>query len=244
MDYFKFKHFGLHQNNKVFKFSTDAMLLGALANPNGNSLLDIGSGTGVLSLMMAQKASSILSITAIDINPDSVSLINQNFFNYHTTFPYQIIQADFLEWSNHTTQKFDTIICNPPFYQPTDYEAIDKRTKINPSRFVATNEVNLPLSSLIINAIKCLNTNGLAWFIIPFSRLNETEAILKKSDASLAHCTHIKSYPNNNNIRTVLGIIKGSNEPNIANELTIYKSENQYSDDYIQLTKDFYAKEF
>jgi tRNA1Val (adenine37-N6)-methyltransferase len=165
--FFKFKQFTIHQDKCAMKVSTDACIFGAeiLLNNNAQNILDIGAGTGLLSLMQAQKKEQ-LKITAIEINEDAYLQAKQNFEDSKFANQIQIVKADIIKYES--AQKFDVIICNPPFFE-NDLKTVNKALND------AKHSDALSLSQLI-NCIKnLLNNDGEAFLILPTFRKTELE---------------------------------------------------------------------
>lgn len=155
-DIFKFKQFTIHQGNAGMKVGTDSDLLGALATV-GNNVLDIGTGTGVLSLMMAQRNPEA-KITAIEIDDDAVKDASLNFSEsvfsdritlHHTAFQDYVAKMR----DEHSTGLFDCVICNPPYFHKS-MECPDNR------RLRARHTSSLPFEDLIGGAYELLAEGG------------------------------------------------------------------------------------
>lgn len=114
--YFQFKKFIIHQEGAPLKVTTDACLFGALIETvNAKSILDIGTGTGLLALMIAQK-SQASCILGIEVDKLSSDLAERNFSKSLWKEKMKIIHSDILLWSEYDDSKFDLIVCNPPFF--------------------------------------------------------------------------------------------------------------------------------
>lgn len=113
--FFHFKQFSILHQEKGLKVTTDACLLGAIAQAHqSENLLDIGTGTGVVALFMAQKFKA-LKIDAIEIEPEVAKQARLNISNSPFREQITILEADFLSWQTET--KYDTIVSNPPYYK-------------------------------------------------------------------------------------------------------------------------------
>ena len=111
---FHFKQFFIHQDKCAMKVGTDAVLLGAWVTPNGsNHILDIGTGTGVIALMLAQKTNS--PIDAIEIDPDAFGQAKENISGSPWKDRVTIYQADAAQFA--FSSKYDILVSNPPFYE-------------------------------------------------------------------------------------------------------------------------------
>ena len=232
---FKFKQFTIQQNQCAMKIGTDAVLLGAWASLNNNpfSILDIGSGTGVLSLMLAQRSHAEL-IDAIEIDDLAYEQCVENFENsvwndrlfcYHTSLE---------EFTEEIEDKYDLIISNPPFYSE-DYKTD------NQSRDLARFEEALPFEHLLESVSKLLSELGVFSVVLPFKEEKKIIALASKVNLFPNRISHVKGNPVTQIKRSLIefsfheSVIKTS-------ELIIETSRHQYTEDYINLTKDFYLK--
>jgi tRNA1Val (adenine37-N6)-methyltransferase len=112
---FVFKKFTIRQDKCTMKVNTDAVLLGAWVKPEAASnILDIGTGTGVVALMLAQKTNA--NILAIDIDKDSIQQATQNIIECPFEAHIQALHTSFQEFAKSSIRKFDLIVSNPPFY--------------------------------------------------------------------------------------------------------------------------------
>ncbi len=112
---FQFKNFTIHQNDKVMKVCTDSCLLGALAEPlDASSILDIGTGTGLLSLMISEKTAA--RIDAVDIDDEAVKIARHNIALSPASKRVTVFNEDIQDFAFRSIGDYDFIICNPPFY--------------------------------------------------------------------------------------------------------------------------------
>lgn len=233
---FKFKQFTIEQDRCAMKIGTDAVLLGAWSPFPKNifSALDIGAGTGVLALMLAQR-SNAEQIDAIEIDEDAYEECVDNFENSPWSdklFCYHAGLDEFLE--EMEDESYDLIISNPPFYTD-DYKSDEK--KRNLARF----EDALPFDELIESAANLLGEFGIFSTIIPFKEEKKFIAIAKEFQLFPFKTTHIKGTPSSEIKRSLLAF-KWDEQINIVDELIIETARHQYTSDYIELTKDFYLK--
>jgi tRNA1Val (adenine37-N6)-methyltransferase len=234
MSSFSFKEFIIRQDNSALKVGTDAMLLGALIEPEShNKCLDIGAGTGVLSLMIAQRNSTI-EIDAIEIDCLSFIDLKLNFSLSKWSDRLNGICEDFFSFRIDEFQKYDLIVSNPPFYETTF-----QNNQFNIAK--AKHESHLPFESLFMRVNSLLTNEGMFWMILP------TENTLKWKE----YCLKLKLYcikeitlfakPCKSK-RSVLVFSKTIREFKQINIL-IRNENNTYSEDYRRLTLDFHNKE-
>lgn len=215
------------------KVGTDAMLLGAFAKANDqDSVLDIGAGTGVLSLMIAQKSYN-LKITAIEKEEGAYRdlLFNLNESPFDSTF--YPIQQDFLQWNS--TVKFDVIISNPPFFKDSfTVEKMDKRAK-------ARNENHLPFDLLFKKSKDLLANNGTFWLIFPSEQLNYIQQLMVENSFYKHQQINIHGKPGEQ-VRVILCLSNDEIEEPLFSDFTIRNSDGNYTKEYIELTKEYHAK--
>jgi len=235
METFRFKKFSVsHQNS--FKIGTDAVLLGALT-PITTELkhaLDIGTGSGVIALMLLQRG--ISSVVGIETDPAAASEAAENVKNSIWSKQIQILCADFCDISViHPLGAFDLIVSNPPFFS----NSLKSHDNIrNASRH---SDKTLPFDILIKNASILLSEKGLFCVILP---VLEAE-IFEKKAASFnlfpKEIHHIFSKPHKPESRRILMMRKQSfPQPYIKKTICIYNEDESYSQEYKQLTNEFY----
>ncbi len=232
---FKFKEFSVNQEQCAMKIGTDSVLLGAWASIDNHpfSVLDIGAGTGILSLMMAQRSNAEL-IDALEIDEQAYEQCVDNFeaspwgdrlFCYH---------ADLAEFTEEIEDKYDLIICNPPFYSE------DYKTK-SAQRDLARFSDAMPFDHLIGSASKLLSNNGRFSVIIPFKEEDAFIALASKVNLNVNKILRVRGHAKSELKRSLLEFSFNQSELN-STELTIETARHEYTEDYINLTKDFYLK--
>lgn len=234
---FQFKHFTIHQDRTAMKVGTDGVLLGAWASiaHQPASILDIGTGTGVIALMLAQRSSAEL-IDALEIDEDAYEQAVENFeasdwgdrlFCYHAAFD------EFVE-EMQDEEKYDLIISNPPFYS-ANYSSGDAQR--DQARFADA----LPFDELIEGVSLLLSKKGKFNVILP---KQEEQVFLKKAKKAGLYpqrITNVKGTSESPVKRTLLEL--GFDEvPVTPEELIIEIERHQYTPDYKELVQDFYLK--
>ncbi len=232
---FKFKQFTVQQDQCAMKIGTDGVLLGAWVSLKNNpdSILDIGAGTGILSLQLAQRSFSEI-IDAIEIDENAFEQCVSNFetspwgdrlFCYH---------ASAQEFATEVKEEYDLIISNPPFY--SDNYKSDNKAR-NTARFTDT----LPFRDLVIVAFQFLSEKGIFALILP--RKEEENFISIASEAGLfpKRICRVKGTATSEVKRSLLEFSFQKTEINYE-ELTIEISRHNYTKEYQDLLKDFYLK--
>lgn len=239
---FKFKQFTVNQNKCAMKIGTDGVLLGAWTSIENNpfSVLDIGTGTGIISLMLAQRCNAEL-IDAIEIDDNAYEECVENFeqspwgdrlFCYH---------ASLEEFVNEIEDKYDLIISNPPFYSD------DYKTE-NSQRDLARFQEALPFEHLIESVSKLLEANGIFSIIIPFKEETRFITLASKFNLFPNSVLHVKGNLSSPIKRSLIefsfhALPAGRQESELRiEELIIETERHHYTLDYINLTKDFYLK--
>ncbi len=143
--------------------TSDSLLLSNFIQLNGNeAILDVGCGSGLLSIELCQKYPSV-KITAIDIQPELIVLAQQNAQQYHVANQCFFICDDFLK--HHFTKKFDVIVSNPPYYATTA-----GLLSPNPSKNIAKHEITLTMQQLLLQSASLLMPGGFLYLIYPIIR--------------------------------------------------------------------------
>lgn len=228
---FKFKQFHIHQEKSAMKVGTDGVLLGAWAShQNPIKILDIGAGTGLVSLMLAQRF-PISQITGIEIDYDAFLECQLNFIESPFNNRCQVVHSSLQNFI--TDLKFDLIVSNPPFFKHTHIQESARNT--------ARQSIDLTFDELISYSANFLSKVGKLCIIIPFESENQLINLARKSNLHPGIITRIKGNSNSEFKRSLISFSKLNQEVEI-DELTIEISRNIYTEDYIQLTKPFYLK--
>ncbi len=232
---FKFKEFSVSQDKCAMKIGTDGVLLGAWTALKNNpfSVLDIGAGTGVLSLMLAQR-SNAQNIEALEIDTDAYEQCSENFENSPWADRLFCYHASLLEFVEEIEDTYDLIICNPPFYSE-DYKTD------NSARDLARFNDAMPFEHLIYAIANLLSKEGLFSVVIPYKEETDFVDLASKSGLFPNRMLRVKGNPDSEIKRSLLEFSFQKSEIEIS-ELIIETARHQYTEDYINLTKDFYLK--
>jgi tRNA1Val (adenine37-N6)-methyltransferase len=233
MPVFKFKKFTIHQDSTALKVGTDAMVFGALIESVGHKhCLDIGTGTGVLSLMVAQK-NPCLSVTAIEIDECAIEDATLNFKNTAFKNSFHLIKNDyFLHVFN---QKFDLIISNPPFFN-------DSFPSPEHGRKVARNFNANFVDNFFFKSSDLISEEGRLWIILPHDQLEFWDMMASKHGFKLVKKRLIFGKPKKL-IRSICVYSKKSTVLNYMEEdFCIRNMDGNYTQEYIELTSDFHDR--
>lgn len=229
--YFNFKQFTINQDRCAFKVGTDGVLLGACADVKGRrKILDIGTGTGLIALMLAQRCDA--QITAIE--PDNESFIQASE------------NVKFSKWSsrikveNYTLQdyipagaKFDLIVTNPPYF-------IDSLKNPDTAKSITRHNDNLTHSDILKAADRLIDQNGILQLIMPYDEGNIFIAEAYGYGLFCSNILKIRPTPSSEIRRLILGFSREKGKP-AEQFLTIETGKrHDFTDDYLSLTKDFY----
>lgn len=233
--YFQFKQFRIVQERSAMKVGMDGVLLGAWVSTSGvQRIMDVGTGTGLIALMLAQK-SALAQIDAIEIDRDAS---NEAIFNVQQSVWNDRITVhcrSFQEFAADAETKYDLIVSNPPFFS-NGVKAPDE------TRAQARHADVLPLDFLVSGAKKMLQKNGRIALILPAQQLPEIENLAKINRLSLSRLCRVKPNPLKPNFRVMVEL---SNEPACLMEESLmieFENHHDYTPEYQMLTRDFYLK--
>lgn len=233
MSEFKFKQFTVKQNKCAMKIGTDGVLLGSWATLDHNpfSILDIGAGTGVLSLMMSQRSQAEM-IDAIEIDDNAYEQCVDNFEQAPWSDRLFCYHASLLEFAEEIEDKYDLIICNPPFYSE-DYKSKNKQ------RDLARFQDAMPFEHLVESVSKLLSEGGVFSVIVPFKEEEDFVGLALKQKLFQNRTLHVKGNTDSTIKRSLIEF-SFTKKPSITETLVIETSRHQYTQEYINLTKYFY----
>jgi tRNA1Val (adenine37-N6)-methyltransferase len=226
---FHFKQFAIDQSKNPQKVGTDSMLLGAWSNTKHNHILDIGTGTGILALMLAQQNPNS-KITAIE--PDLISLEEARTNFCESPFSNQIhgIHSSLQDYKSE--RKFDLIISNPPYFENSTLSANNSKNK-------ARHTLDLPIDDLYRFASALISEDGLLNLIFPFDLEEIHFSTAKKQNLFPAKILRTKKE--SGEFKRTLVSYSFKNEIAKESEMIVKYTDNSYSKNYIEMTKDFYA---
>lgn len=227
---FKFKKFTIQQENSTLKVGTDAMLLGAIVNAkNPLNCLDIGTGTGVVALMIAQKF-ELTKIVALE--PDKSSFLDccENFNNSNWYNRLSAVESTIQDFK--TSVKFDLIVTNPPFYEGS---LLSENTTSNLAKHAS---VGL-LQDFFLRAAQLLSENGVFWIILPIENRQKWIDYAQGNGLFVQDNWTIYSKPTAVK-RCILSFTKNEELVVLSQDFLVRNADNSYSDEYKELTKEFH----
>ena len=233
---FSFKQFSVEQDRTAMKIGTDGVLLGAWTPIENNlfSILDIGTGTGIIALMLAQR-SGAEQIDALEIDEDAYEQATDNFENSPWNDRLFCFHAGLDEFVEEPEDEYDLIVSNPPFYSE-DYKSD------NGQRDLARFQDAMPFEDLIEAAALLLSENGIFSVIIPFKEEEKFLSLVNEYELYPIKITRVKGTPISEIKRSLLAFSRNKITPFPIDELIIETARHIYTPEYIALTKDFYLK--
>lgn len=230
---FKFKQFSVSQENCPLKINTDGVLLAALANvTQKQNILDIGTGTGVIALMLAQRNCSA-QIDAVEIDAEATKTAELNFINSPFKSKLQAFNQSFEDYFNDNPKKYyDKIVSNPPFFINALKSPEDKK---NLARHTNTNFFH----NLFALSAKHLNIDGTIEIIIPTQIEQQIVSIANTHYLFVNNKTSISSFADDKPIRSLLSFGK-TEIPFSISLFNIYEAQGIHSQAYKTVLKDFF----
>lgn len=241
---FRFKQFSVAHDRCAMKIGTDGILLGAWTSLKNrpNSILDIGAGSGIIALQLAQRSEAEI-IDALEIDADAFEQCVDNFENSPWGDRLFCYHASFQEFVEEMNNSYDLIVSNPPFHDasfPSD--AVSKENNsISNARKIARTNSSLPFSELLRGISRLLTETGIFSVILPKKNEGYFVGLASAENLYLQKRTEVKGNPNSSIKRSLLqfGFEKTAMESNV---LVIEKMRHEYTEDYIDIVKDFYLK--
>lgn len=234
---FRFKRFSVRQDGVAMRVGTDAVVLGVLAQVEGaGRILDVGTGTGVIALMLAQRAVDA-RVMGIDIDEVAVMRAAENFGRSPFAGRLEARRADFRQTGAEGTGEVDLVVCNPPFFKTAPQG-------MNRERRVARVAETLTFGELATGAWRVLKGGGWLWVIVPQERADELWMVAWERGFGLGRWIDIQTKAGKAVQRVVVGLRKdvtaaGSGE--VAREqLVLMDKRGEKTEEWAALTADFY----
>ena len=234
-DFFRFKQFDVKQDMTAMKVGVDSVLLGAWADvDHACRILDVGTGTGLLALMMAQRNAEAV-VDAVEIDTDACRQARQNIAGGPWPERIRVVCDDFRNFADTCSFRYDLIICNPPFFTDSLKSTDEKRN-------AARHNDSLPHSDLLSGAAKLLAPSGRLAVVLPPA---EARLLIDKAKAYTLFPRRILEVSSFAGKPPRIMLVELSRYVCPADEKTLYIEKvdrSDYTDEYKNLTKAFYLK--
>lgn len=230
---FRFKQFQIDQSKSAMKIGTDGVLLGAWTSVNRKPkiILDIGSGTGLIALMLAQRTINSI-IKAIEIEEGAAVEAAANFQSSPWSDRLELIHADVLNYTQKSNETFDLIVSNPPFFT-TPFKVSED------SRSTARDNNHLRYEDLFSCVDQLLNPTGSFSMVCPFEYRNKLVVLGLEHHLHLVHELHVKGA-STSSFKRILMRFEKTKSTLLTEELILEESRNQRTPEHQQLVQDFY----
>ncbi len=236
---FKFKQFNVNQDRCAMKIGTDGVLLGAWTPVSQNpfSILDIGTGTGVIALMLAQRSQAEV-VDALELDEDAYEQAVENFeaspwgdrlFCYH---------AHLYEFATEIEDTYDLIVCNPPYFEGSTQLEEQQGSAREQARF----EDAMPFELLVASVNQLLEEEGIFCVVIPQMREEEFIRLAAKANLYPQKITRVHGNSDVPAKRSLICFSRNNESTAQVDSLIIETERHQYTDAYQNLVKDFYLK--
>jgi len=233
-NYFQFKQFKIHQEKSAMKVNTDGVLLGAWTNLDGaKTVLDIGAGTGLISLMIAQRSAAI--ITGIEIEKNAAEEAALNVQNSKWNKRVSVQHISFQDFVATALNKFDIIVTNPPFFS-------NGVKNTNPHLSMARHNHLLPFEDIIDGAKNLLTENGRLSLILPADSALDFIEKARQENLFLNRLTEVKPFPDKEPNRWLMEFVKKQMIVQKTQMSVFDDSRTNYSEEFKTLAHDFYLK--
>ncbi|MDR1882181.1 MAG: methyltransferase [Prevotella sp.] len=235
-DYFHFKQFSIWQDKCAMKVGTDGVLLGAWAADGAvcRHILDVGTGTGLIALMLAQRNPGAL-VQAIDIDESACLQAKANVEASPFAARIRVAHADFSDYASQTGACFDLVVSNPPYFVQS-LKSPDSR------RSLARHDGSLSLAELTGKGKSLIRPEGRLALILPVERENELEELARSNGLTISRKTFVVPIPEAVPKR-LLAELRAGPSACVRENLLVEEARHQYSLAYKDLTAAFYREE-
>jgi tRNA1Val (adenine37-N6)-methyltransferase len=229
---FQFKQFSVDQSGCAMKINTDGVLLGAMAKADEpRTILDIGTGTGVIALMLAQRYANAL-IDAVEIDPSAAETAGRNFRNSIFHERLNIHRVDIFEFDEHVERKYDLIVSNPPFY-------VNSLKSPGLTTNLAKHTDTAFLERLISKISVSLSPPGKCWIVLPTNLRERVIEYAEEGGLYIQDIIAVRSHPESAPHRMILSL-SAIDALFIEGEIIIYDSKGVYSGMYRSLLQPYF----
>jgi tRNA1Val (adenine37-N6)-methyltransferase len=239
--FFKFKQFTVYHDRCAMKVTTDSCFFGAwtadqIQNSNTDScrdkirnVLDIGTGTGLLSLMVAQH--NELEIDAVEIDDETAEQANENVEESPWRNRIRIFNKDILSF--RPQKKYDCIISNPPFYENELASHLNKKN-------IAHHSQQLTIAQVLNFIQSYLNEEGLFFLMYPFKRKEEVERMVAQNELNIINSIILHQSVNHAPFRVIIKGCRKNIVPGEQTSISVWDENQEYTAAFTRLLKDYY----
>ena len=234
---FRFQRFTVLDDQCGMKIGTDAVLLGAWANVNDCSrILDIGTGCGIIALMLAQRTEdSSANIEAIEIEREAAEQSRVNFANSPWPDRLTVHPTSLKDFATDQRKgQYDLCVCNPPYFD-------DSTPSTKPKTRIARHTTELTRIHLLASSNHLLTENGMLCIVLPMKQTDSTITLARQLGFHLHEKTLVRPLPSQDHKRTLLSFGLTKQAPQI-NELCIENRRHEFSKQYELLTHKFHLR--
>ena len=232
---FTFKNFFVAHDRCAMKVGTDGVLLGAWAPIEGvQKALDIGTGSGLIALMLAQRNENVV-VDAVELDTDAAEQAQENFIESMWAERLQVVNQNIIEFSEQAANKYDLIVSNPPYFEPAVLCRDEKRDQ---ARYTAT-----LTHEILLNCAKlCLSKQGLFCLVLPYEIGESVETMAQNSGWFTAFRINISDKAKTPCHRILLGFKREQVVATISTLVLKEENGRDYTEDFQQLIRPFYLK--
>lgn len=230
---FCFKQFKIDQTDCAMKVGTDGVLLGAWASlPSQGNILDIGTGTGILSLMAAQRSQQAF-VTGIEIDSAATLRAKMNVAESAWCDRIDIVNSDFAQWAAHTPLQFESILSNPPYFE---------QSLLSPdaTRSVARHTITLSYETIFDLSRRLILPQGTLSLVIPTQLFQHVNGIASLYGWGVTRHTQVHTTARKPAKRSLCEWRRNHYAPCQEEKLYIHDTNGNYTQEYIALTQPFY----
>lgn len=229
---FTFKQFHIDDDCCAMKVGTDSILLGSMVDVSDvNTVLDIGSGSGLLGLMMAQLTQGNGRVTCVEIDSKACEQAKLNFSR--SPWPDALIAVNQDINDFNPDQAFDVVVSNPPYF-------VDSLHSPDNARTTARHTTELSLTQLAKTAERLMTENGRFWLILPSDIANNFVSLAQKHQLHLQQLVRVHTKAGKPVRRHIMAFAKFNTQLVAQSDIAVYDENNQYSRQFIALTQNFY----
>jgi tRNA1Val (adenine37-N6)-methyltransferase len=230
---FVFKQFNIQQDKCAMKIGTDAVLIGAwVETKDASSILDIGTGTGIIAIMLAQKSTAKIDAIDMELSAYEQAAENVRFCKWNEQI--NVHHATFQEYNSRINHKYDLIVSNPPYFVDSSKAHGEERTH-------ARHNDHLPFEELVKGVSKVLQPKGRFCVILPKQEAAQLRAIAERHGLHLSKLLRVKTKADKEAEKRHVMQFEFNPQSFSESTLVIEKDgRHEYTDEYRQLTRDYY----